>query len=109
MRTYVSKKYMNIAQEVIKEERYKNFTLLKRPKPFSIFAKNKNYLCVQVHSLEQIRGGGIVGFCGEFGWDVDKLTPIDGDSYNPNMMVFGYNTFFHLGHKCLDILVGDDW
>ena len=118
-------------KEVIKNiERYKGFTILDEPIPFSKFAKNKEYDVVQVHLTQVIDigttdengfhfdGYDIVGFAGVFEWKSNTLKSLDGDTYNKNMNVLGYSRFYTavrnddgkiINQQCLDILVGDDW
>ena len=91
-------------------DRYKDFTLLDPAQSFKVMFKGKTIPLVQVHSLISC-GGDIVGFCGVFRWDNDILTPLDGDSYNDKMMVYGYKWFKNpdTQEECLDVLVNDDW
>lgn len=116
-------------KKVIKNiDRYKDFEILDKPIPFSEFAKDKDWDLVQVHSTQVINIGeiesddthtdkyDILGFCGAFSWRDNTLQSLDGDTYNENMLVLGYNEFqgFHTvdtvsNRLGLDILVGDDW
>lgn len=90
-------------------ERYSDFTLLDSPVPFSEWAKDKNYPTVQVHDTtvyEWDGGTDIVGFAGVFAWEDNRLTSLDGDTYNPDMPVIGYEEF----DGGVDILVkGGEW
>lgn len=90
-------------------ERYADFVLLDTPVPFSEWAKDKNYPTVQVHDTTVYRldgGTDIVGFAGAFAWEDNQLTSLDGDTYNPNMPVIGYEE----DEDTLDILVeGGKW
>ena len=95
-------------------ERYKNFKLLDTPTPFDVLMKDKNFEVVQIHSAQIIKidenTNDIVGFCGQFLWKDNELKPLDGDSYNPHMAVYGYEKWSHESIKNgLDILVGEDW
>ena len=38
----------------------------------------------------------------------NKIVPLDGDSYSPNMAVVGYSEFMNGDSLCLDLLV-EDW
>lgn len=86
----------------VEPDRYYDFTFLPTPVAFSEAWKGKKEDLVQVHSTS-------CGFCGVFSWDGEKLTSLDGDSYNPNMKVIGYSYFDTDDGECLDILVGNDW
>ena len=90
-------------------ERYSDFTLLDVPISFSIWAKNKDFPTVQVHDAtvyEWEGGTDIVGFAGAFAWEDNQLTSLDGDTYNPDMPVIGYEEF----EDGVDILVkGGEW
>ena len=93
----------------ITDDRYKNFTYLDEPEEFCELFKDQNYDVVQVHDMTPITGlGSIVGFAGQFKWQDNKLTPLDGDSYTSHMTVSGYNKFNSNGSKCLDVL-SEDW
>lgn len=92
-------------------DRYKTFTLLDSPKPFSELMKNETVSLVQVHCATLINDNtDIVGFCGVFKWENNVLTPLDGDIYNPDVNVLGYDWFTDKdGNRCLDILVDENW
>lgn len=90
------------------EDRYKNFKELDPPVPFDEYFKNRNYELVQVHMVDP-ETKFVIGFIGQFSWQNNKLTPLDGDCYNSGMKVLKYDYFIHEGRICLDILVGDDW
>lgn len=106
---------MNELKEIIKNsDRYSEFTLLNEPIPFKKLFKDKNFDCVQLHSAQifTYKNGtkDIVGFCGVFNWMNNTIKPLDGDSYNDNFMVLGYERFSTQNkNNCIDILVGDDW
>lgn len=97
-----------------KSDRYKNFTILNKPVPFDDLMKDKNFDVVQTHSTQIIEidenTKDIIGFCGQFSWKNNEIKPLDGDSYNPHMTVYGYDDW---SNECstngLDILVGEDW
>lgn len=90
-------------------ERYSDFTLLDVPVPFSTWAKDKDYPTVQVHDTTVFKwydGVDIIGFVGVFKWEDNQLTSLDGDTYNPDMPVIGYEEF----EDGVDILVkGGEW
>ena len=105
---------MNWKEIVRKSDRYSDFKILEIPKEFKEMFLNQNISRVQVHSVQIYEASSgkldIVGFCGSFAWARNKLDPLDGDSYNENMLVLGYQWFTdERGNKCLDILVGNDW
>lgn len=106
---------MNELKEFIKNsDRYSKFTLLNEPIPFKELFKDKNFDCVQLHSAQTFtyKNGtkDIVGFCGVFNWTDNTIKPLDGDSYNDNFTVLGYERFSTQNkNNCIDILVGDDW
>ena len=74
-------------------ERYSDFKILDTPVPFAEWAKDKKYFAVQVHDTTVYKwddGADIVGFAGSFEWKDNVLTSLDGDTYNPDMPVIGY-------------------
>ncbi len=95
--------------------RYKEFKILDVPTPFDQIMADQDIDIVQTHSIQTIETDGytdIVGFCGQFTWKNNELTPLDGDTYNSKVLVYGYEWWENRenGIKCgLDILVGDDW
>lgn len=92
------------------DDRYSDFTLLENAEPFNTLFADQHIALVQVHSTQIIDDNYIVGFCGQFAWKDNILTPLDGDTYNPKMDVWGYDWFDdgHLG-KCLEVLAGNNW
>ncbi len=103
----------NWKQVVQKMDRYSDFTLVADPIPFNEMFKDFDIERVQLHSTQIFETCGIkyiVGFCGVFNWKDQKLTSLDGDSYEENMLVLGYEWFKDDdGKECIDILVGTDW
>ena len=96
---------MKTWKEIIKKDpRYSEFTLLDKPTPFNKLFENKDLYIVQLHSIKEI-GESIIGFVGEFNWENNKITPLDGDSYSQEMPVYGYMYFKYKNRKCLDILI----
>lgn len=97
------------------DDRYENFTILEQPVKFNEFFKNKNLDCVQIHSSQIYQHENknyIVGFCGAFSWINNILQPLDGDSYNVEMTIYGYEYFTNHEenvHSGVEVLVADDW
>ena len=98
--------YLDI-KEVQKMDRYKDFTILEKPMPLNAWLKDAEYTIVQVHSIIK-SGESILGFCGVFSWENNILSPIDGDTYDSKMMVYGFKKFTTKNiENGLDILVKD--
>ncbi len=93
-------------------ERYKNFVLYDPPIKFKEM-ELRDQPIIQLHSISFIDNRyfkGILGFCGVIKVTDGKIESLDGDTYNENMTVYGYNWWTDKnGRKGLDILVGDDW
>lgn len=101
---------INTELKKILETKYASFNLLDEPVPFDVLMKDKDFKLIQVYSTEIDSANDIVGFCGEFAWKDNKLEPLDGDSYNPHMTVYGYKEWScNLIQEGLNILVGEDW
>lgn len=101
---------INTELKKILETKYASFNLLDEPVPFDILMKDKDFKRIQVYSTEIVDENEIVGFCGVFSWKDNKLEPLDGDSYNSHMTVYGYEEWScDLIQECLNILVGNDW
>lgn len=99
-------------REVIyNNDRYKKFTVLNKPEKFCDVFRDKDLPYVQLHSLELCNDDSdVVGFCGVCKWIGGEISPIDGDSYTKNMLIYGYSWFKDKdGADCIDILVGADW
>jgi len=95
---------------VKKNERYKDFIFFDNPIPFSELYKNVNLPLVQVHDIEYEKHIGLAGFCGSFSWADNNITSLDGDTYCPEMLVYGYKEFAGKdGEKGLDILTDHNW
>lgn len=98
-----------------KNNRYKNFTLLENPVKFCDMQAGNNIDMVQIHSTQTFGNPAdlhIVGFAGQFSWKDNTIIPLDGDSYNPEMTVYGYEWFENKEkgiNRGLDILVDSDW
>lgn len=104
---------MDWKEIVRKSDRYSDFSIVEVPKKFKEMFLNQDIPYVQVHSVQTYEVGSksdIIGFCGSFTWMKNELDSLDGDSYNENMLVLGYQWFTdERGNKCLDVLVGNDW
>lgn len=78
-------------------DRYEGFTFLDKPVCFKDMFKDKDFDVVQLHSTQIIDIGNgikdIVGFCGAFKWHNNEITPLDGDDYNNNFNVLGFEEF----------------
>ena len=91
--------------------RYFDFTYLDEVVFFDEYFKDKNYSVVQVHDIRPCTEKYIepIGFVGHFKWVKNVLTPLDGDSYEAHMPIYGYHKFKdNEGKMCLDILT-DEW
>lgn len=87
--------------------RYKNFQCFERPIAFNELFRDTDYDVVQVHDMMPLDDP--VGFVGVFKWKSNALTPLDGDTYNANMPVWGFNVFINKDmQECLDVL-SDNW
>lgn len=77
--------------------------------PFSTYANNDHYHIVQIYDLTIApNADDILGFAGQFRWENNKITSLDGDSYNPDMTIWGYKIFRDDdGNTCLDVLTCD--
>lgn len=71
-------------------EEYKDFIKIK-PTPFNIRFKDEDYDIIQLHSIEPLNDlSDVIGFVGSISWINNKLEPLDGDSYYPEMLVYSY-------------------
>ena len=96
------------------KEGYDKCLYFENPVPFSEAFKDEDFDLVQLHSIVQIDAENypdeILGFCGQFIWKNNNLESADGDNYNKDCMVFGFEKFtYDNDKKGLDILVGNDW
>ncbi len=94
----------------MQDEDYKKFTFLDTPTKFSELFADYDDIDVETHSADiwEIAGKKkLVGFCGTFKWKDKNVIPLDGDSYNKDMTVFGYKWW--LEDTLLFVLVGNDW
>lgn len=88
--------------------KYKGFTFLPKPELFRDFFADKDYPLVQLYDMTCISENDIVGFAGVFSWMNRKFTPLDGDSYSPDLKIWGYKEFDNADKHCLSIL-SDEW
>lgn len=96
--------------KVKKLERYKYFYFLSKPTPFKQHFRNVDIDTIQVHTMSKCEDDDIVGFCGSFRWMNSIIESLDLDTYNEDMIVYGYSWFeSDLVGLGLDILVGEDW
>ena len=115
----------DIKEYLLSDARYKNFTFIEEGAPLIDFLEvelledQREGLLIQVHSIEPLRDkkgnvNGITGFAGQCEVKNGEIVPLDGDTYNSDMTVYGYNWFtysnLNMGSgRGLDILVGSDW
>ena len=103
---------MNAKEIVLNIDRYKGFIILDDPRKFKEISE-LNCLqkpIVQLHDMTSINNGkDIIGFCGVTMWENGKLIPLDGDNYDSDMLIYGYNITHikdNFGSKILvDILI----
>ncbi len=91
------------------QKRYRQFVLMDNPAPFCntpLFSEK--YECIQIHDVTPVGEDDIIGFAGRCRIRDGKLVSLDGDSYSPEMIVFGYKEFENENGICLDLLV-DEW
>lgn len=82
-------------------ERYESYEKIE-PVKFSEAFKNQDATWVQVHQMD-------TGFVGTFCWKNNEIVSLDGDDYEEDMLIYGYQWFKNRGgSSCLDILV-DKW
>ena len=90
-------------------ERYEDFIFLDKPIIFNEFFRDKDYDVVQIHDINRLNIKGheneIIGFAGAFKWKNNNLIALDGDSYDSNVKVYGYDILDDNSEKVLDILV----
>lgn len=88
-------------------DRYKDFIMLESPMAFNKVFSFQDISLVQLHSIQVCgkKNEYIVGFCGCFKWEDNKVTSLDGDSYSEDEMIYGFSWFTYNGDRCLDILV----
>ncbi len=98
--------FEELKQRVSNNERYKDFIFLEKPTEFDktdLFSDK--YAEIQLHDVSEIPGyPDVVGFCGVFKIEDGKINSLDYDSYDPQMIVVGYQEFTHNDEVCLDLL-----
>ena len=91
------------------KKKYVQFKFLDSPMVFNELFKNVDYPLVQIIDINTYKINNeynLIGFSGAFSWKNNVITPLDNDSYYPDMEVYGYCEFEHNSQKCLDLLVG---
>lgn len=98
--------FEELKQRILSNERYKDFLFLEKPTEFDktdLFSDE--YAEIQLHDVSKIPGyPEVVGFCGVFKIENGEIISLDGDSYDPQMIVVGYQEFMHNNETCLDLL-----
>lgn len=98
--------FEELKQRVSNMDRYKDFTFLEKLTEFDktdLFSDK--YDVIQLHDVKGIPGyPDVLGFCGVFKIESGKIAPLDGDSYDSQMIVVGYQEFRHNNETCLDLL-----
>lgn len=98
--------FEELKQRVLNNVRYKDFIFLEKPIEFNktdLFSDK--YAEIQLHDVSKIPGmSDVLGFCGVFKIENGKINPLDYDSYDPEMIVIGYQEFTHDNEICLDLL-----
>lgn len=98
--------FEELKQRVLNNDRYKDFTFLEKPTEFDktdLFSDE--YAIIQLHDVKEIPGyPDVLGFCGVFKIGSGEIISLDGDSYDPKMIVVGYQEFTHNNEICLDLL-----
>lgn len=91
--------------------KYKDYLILPKPQPFNDIFNGHVCDTVYVYSLHSVSDlpDDVLGFVGIFQWSDDKITSDDGDTYDPNMLVYAYNICGVSGRFNVSIVVGDDW
>ncbi len=99
-------------REILKNEKDRHFTIFDTPVVFKEYFAGQDIESVELHSIATLEDESAIYFVGAFEWKNDTVKSLDGDSYNPDMKVYGYEWWSRedLGiDKGLDILVGSDW
>lgn len=105
--------FKKLKKRVSNNDRYKDFTFLEKPTEFDktdLFSDK--YAEIQLHDVSKTpKWSGripgwpdVIGFCGVFKIENGEIISLDGDSYDPQMIVVGYQEFTHDNETCLDLL-----
>ena len=101
------------SEELSKNPLFEGFKLLDQPQRFSELFLNQNFDDVELVSIIRLMTEKKVGrFLGAFEWKDNEIESLDGDSYNTDMTVYGYEFFENPEAGVLNglsILVGNDW
>ncbi len=101
------------SEELSKNPLFEGFKLLDQPQKFSELFLNQNFDDVELVSIIRLMTEKNVGrFLGAFEWKDNEIESLDGDSYNTDMTVYGYEFFENPEAGVLNglsILVGNDW
>ena len=101
------------SEELSKNPLFEGFKLLDQPQKFSELFLNQNFDDVELVSIIRLMTEKKVGrFLGAFEWKDNEIESLDGDSYNTDMTVYGYEFFENPEAGVLNgvsILVGNDW
>ena len=101
------------SEELSKNPLFEGFKLLDQPQKFSELFLNQNFDDVELVSIIRLMTEKNVGrFLGAFEWKDNEIKSLDGDSYNSDMTVYGYEFFENPEAGVLNglsILVGNDW
>lgn len=96
-----------VIQNLKNHDRYKDFIFFDKEVKFSDFFKDKTIEMIKVHDVTPIfDNADIIGYAGEFHWENNEITPLDGDSYNQDMHIWGYHELDPNGY--IEILT-EDW
>lgn len=104
-------------EELMQDVRFKDYTILDTPQKFSELFRNQDYLIVElVNTIKLVVDEKVLygngRFEGSFMWINNEIMSLDGDSYDPDMTIYGYMEFSNMEEgveKGLTILVGNDW
>jgi hypothetical protein len=98
--------FEELKQRVSNNARYEDFIFLEKPTEFDktdLFSDK--YAEIQLHDVNKIPDyPDVLGFCGVFKIENGEIVSLDGDSYDPQMIVVGYQEFVYDNETCLDLL-----
>lgn len=85
-------------EELLQDAQFKDYTILDTPQKFSELFCDQDYIVVElvntiklVDDEKVLYGNG--RFQGSFMWLNNEVMSLDGDSYEPDMTVYGYMEF----------------